>query len=255
MTVDGRQRNNNNLLWRRLDENLSLPPTIIPRDFTSSLYANGCIYWLRTCPEPLVVEFNVGSEKFRVISVPKYIIEEIRHPYVSKLIQIDGRLDVLALKTLINNKTSMKMCVLYGDVQHKKLTDISIATTSTSSAGTVSDFHWIEETIMIPPFKWKPEKSAYTILAVTDTNLLIIKSEQGVDPSFYLYDWRKKSFSKDVQIILENRKTPLHHKTPSFGSFVYKERGNISFPESFPKYFSGDPMVLIQTLYYWDGKR
>ncbi|XP_026451556.1 putative F-box protein At5g52610 [Papaver somniferum] len=98
MTVDGRQHNNN-LLWRRLDEKLSLPPAITPYDFSSSLYTNGCISWLRKArPDfgrvSLVVEFNVGSEKFRVISLPNYIIEEIRSPFGCQLIQIDGRLAV-----------------------------------------------------------------------------------------------------------------------------------------------------------------
>ncbi|RZC60065.1 hypothetical protein C5167_021830 [Papaver somniferum] len=235
MTVDGRQRNNN-LLWRRLDDELSLPPTISPLYFSSSLYANGCIYWLtRATPdkEPLVVEFNVGSEKFRVISIPNYIIEEIRDPYDSRLIQIGGRLAVLAFKLrwdtnvshpLSNNNTSMKMCVLYDDgddVQHKKLTDISNATTSISSAGTVSNFYWIEETFIVPPFECK--LLIYnSILAVPDTDLFIIKSEEGDDLSFYFYDWRKKSFSKDVQFILKDQKSHFREPLP-FGAFIYKE--------------------------------
>ncbi|KAI3884374.1 hypothetical protein MKW92_039531 [Papaver armeniacum] len=235
MTVDGRH-SNNNLLWRRLDSELLFPPTISPLEFTSSsLYVNGCIYWLTRATktrEPLVVEFNVGSEKFREISFPNYIIEETRYPYASKLIQIGGRLAVLALKIRsdakcsyppINNNTSMKMCVLYDDddVQHKKLTGISNATTSTSSAGTVSDFYWIEETFMVPPFKWKP-KMCDSILAVPETDLLIIKSEEWDDPSFYFYDWRKKRFSKDVQFIVKDQKSPYREPLP-FGAFIYKE--------------------------------
>ncbi|KAI3860807.1 hypothetical protein MKX03_033909, partial [Papaver bracteatum] len=234
MTVDGRH-SNNNLLWRRLDSELLSPPTISQLEFASPLYVNGCIYWLTdptSTTEPLLIEFNVRSEKFRVISFPNYIIEETRYPYASKLIQIGGRLAVLALKIRwdakcsyppINNNTSMKMYVLYDgdDVQHKKLTGISNATTSTSSAGTVSDFYWIEETFMVPPFEWKP-KMWNSILAVPDTDLLIIKSEAWDDPSFYFYDWRKKRFSKDMQFILKDQKSPNREPLP-FGAFIYKE--------------------------------
>ncbi|KAI3898394.1 hypothetical protein MKX03_007908 [Papaver bracteatum] len=226
MTVGGRHQNN--LLWRKIDNEFSLPPTICPFDFSSSRYADGSIYWLRTgsnsAMEPLVIEFNVGSEKFRIITIPNFIIEDVRYPYVSQLIQIDGRLAVLAKKmlrshhpdTTKNNKTSMKMCVLYynnGDDQDKKL-EGSISSTS-------SDWYWIEESFMMPPFDWDG-KEFDSILAVPDTDLLFMRSEGEAGSSFYLYDWRKKIFSKDAEFFIKRRKfskpTPL-----SFVYYVYKE--------------------------------
>ncbi|KAI3877308.1 hypothetical protein MKX03_024243, partial [Papaver bracteatum] len=233
-------QHNKNLTWRRIDDKFSLPPTISPFDFTSSLYANGSIYWLRTgsnsLTEPLVVEFNVGTEKFRVISIPNYIIEEIRYPYVCQLIQIDGRLAVLAKKickdifdehpdTTINNNTSMKMCVLYDkddDDQNKKFKDtIGGATTSASSVGKSSDYYWIAETFMMPPFDWNRLNSD-SIQAVPGTDLFIIRSEREAGSSFYFYDWRKKSFSEDEQFFIEKRKTSSL-ETFSFVFSVYKE--------------------------------
>ncbi|RZC87421.1 hypothetical protein C5167_035961 [Papaver somniferum] len=233
MTIGGRQHSNN-LSWRRLDDKFSLPPTISPFDFTSSLYANGSIYWLHTgsnaATQPLIVEFNVGTEKFRVISIPKYIIEEIRYPYVSQLIQIDGRLAALAKKickdtfgerpgTTINNNASMKMCVLYD-----KDDDIvsSAATTSTSSADGVGDFYWIKETFMMPPFDWDGLDSG-SVQAVPGTDLFIISSEGDAGSSFYFYDWRKKRFSKDEQFVIEKRKTSTHDEPFSFVHSLYKE--------------------------------
>ncbi|KAI3855187.1 hypothetical protein MKW92_037923 [Papaver armeniacum] len=234
MTIGGRQHINN-LSWIRLDDKFSLPPTISPFGFSSSLYANGSIYWLRTGPnsftEPLVVEFNVGTKKFRVISILNYIIEEIRYPYVSELIQIDGRLAVLAKKICkdidgqrtINNNASMKMCVLYD-----KYDDIigSAATTSTSSSAesvgnNSSDFYWVEETFMMPPFDWDGLNPG-SVQAVPGTDLFIIRSEGDAGSSFYFYDWRKKRFSKDEQFVIEKRKTSTREPF-SFVYSLYKE--------------------------------
>ncbi|KAI3895532.1 hypothetical protein MKW92_005664 [Papaver armeniacum] len=237
MTVGGRHQNN--LLWRKIDD--SLPPTICPFDFVSSLYANGSIYWLRTgsksVTEPLVIEFNVGSEKFRIITIPNFIIEDVRYPYISALIQIDGRLAVLAKKILPqsrshlgitkNNKTSAKMCVLYyndSDDQDKKLKGVMSSATATSSEGNISsssDCYWVEESFMMPPFDWDWEDFD-SILAVPDTDLFFIRSEGEAGSSFYLYDWRKKSFSKDVEFFIKKRKFS-YPKPLSFVYYAYKE--------------------------------
>ncbi|XP_026388623.1 putative F-box protein At5g52610 [Papaver somniferum] len=219
MTVDGRQHNKNNLSWRRIDDEFVLPPTISPSEFTSSVYANGSIYWLRndrkqhSVTEPLIVEFNVGSEKFRVISIPKYIIKQIRYPFYYKLIQIDGRLSVLATATTcITDTPSMKMCVLYD----KKLKDIISSISSSVAGSTVSnsgDFYWIQETFMMPHSDWGLLEFD-TIQAVPGTDLLIMRSEGHAGSTFYFYDWRKKSFNKESFFIAE---------TSSFEYFVYKE--------------------------------
>ncbi|KAI3901385.1 hypothetical protein MKW92_032255 [Papaver armeniacum] len=213
MTIDGRQHNNN-LSWRRIDDEFSLPPTISPSEFTHSLYANGSIYWLHTGREPLIVEFNVGSEKFRVISIPNYIIKEVRHRYICKLIQIDGRLAVLAkTTTCITNTPSMKMCVLYD----KKLKDIISSSTSSAAGSSVSnsgDFYWSEETFMMPHSDWRLLQFG-SIQAVPGTDLLIIRSEGAAGSTFHFYDWKKKkSFSEERYFIAE---------TSSFEYFVYKE--------------------------------
>ncbi|KAI3894935.1 hypothetical protein MKX03_022873 [Papaver bracteatum] len=216
MTVDGRQHNKNNLSWRRIDNEFVIPPTISPSDFSCSLYINGSIYWLCTGEEPLVVEFNVGSEKFRVISIPNYIIKEIRY-CDCKLIQIDGRLAVLAATTkwLGNNTPSMKMCVLYG----KKLKDIisSNVTSTSTAAGSSGDFYWAEETFMMPPFDWS-HLMFDSIQAVPGTDLLIIRSEEDAGSTFYFYRWRKKSFCKDGQIFVAKTKLQPY----LFEHFVYK---------------------------------
>lgn len=65
------------------------------------LYANGTIYWLRYSfnhkdlydPE-VIVAFDVGSEKFRIIPIPNFIITEPREESYSSpiaLLELNGR--------------------------------------------------------------------------------------------------------------------------------------------------------------------
>ncbi|RZC89694.1 hypothetical protein C5167_035689 [Papaver somniferum] len=193
----GRQNNS----WRKIDD---VPPAS-PTNFTSSAYANGSIYWLnrglgfKKDHEPCIVEFNFGSEKFRTIQLPSFIIEDVRYPYKTALMELDGRLALLPMKikschgSSDTNFTSLKRCILCTDDDDDDDDDQDAMSSSSSDSGSsVGNYYWMEETFSLPPFDWKPGIPEF-IRPIPGTNLLIIRHSS--DPSFYYYNWKRKSFS------------------------------------------------------------
>ncbi|XP_026384247.1 F-box protein At3g22700-like [Papaver somniferum] len=137
--------------WRKIDD-VSLPPGMAPSNLGEHLYASGSIYWLHKGNSPTdessILEFNVGSEKFRQISVPSSVVESHHTPF---LVEADGRPAMLAPDTGVI-KTSMKMFILYDDQdQAKKMKNTSSATCTgcSRSAGTTC-IHYMEETLLLP---------------------------------------------------------------------------------------------------------
>ncbi|XP_026445041.1 putative F-box protein At5g42430 [Papaver somniferum] len=195
--------------WRRIDDHPR--HDLVKMGFKSTKYANGSIYWLGySCSnDHCIIEFNVGSEKFREISLPNFIRDDIGVACGTKLIQIDGHLAILALGMsypsfqnnriiwVNNTKTSTKMCILY-DINNDQ------DARSTSSASICSNYYWMEGTFLMPPFD--PETGSRSIQTIPGTDLFIVRSYKDHDLSFYYYNWKKKSFSSskfEVHGILE----------------------------------------------------
>lgn len=184
--------------WRRIED---VPP-VLPRKLGDHVHTNGSIYWQSDIYDsgvPSIVEFNVRSERFRVISLPNFIIREITKPYVASLMEVSGRLAVLALKTTIvdyskdplinsnNNSTSVKMCILYDSHD-----DNQNGTSITGSSN--SNYHWMEESFSTPPFDWKLSWIEH-MHPIQGTDLSIMQYPEDDDFSFYYYNWKRRSFS------------------------------------------------------------
>ncbi|KAI3964982.1 hypothetical protein MKW92_009953, partial [Papaver armeniacum] len=193
--------------WRTID---AVPP-VSPLSLACSLStdANGSIYWLHYGPredtDPSIVEFNYGSEMFRVITLPKFIMNDIRVPYEdgNTITEFDGHVVLLAKKLrrsdngdwIKNHDSSMKMCILYNDDQRKK--DTGCGSFTCSDAGEKSNYYWMEDSLSMPPLDWKQD-SFHCILPIPGTDLMIVNSYDAC--SFYYYNWRKKSFTNKFRI-------------------------------------------------------
>ncbi|KAI3938529.1 hypothetical protein MKX01_030822 [Papaver californicum] len=86
--------------WKTIDELSPVKP------FGKAVYTNGSIYW-RNCGDKLckppdvevILAFNVGTEKFRVIPIPDIIVSSHRNPEVCRraeyLLEVDGHIAVI----------------------------------------------------------------------------------------------------------------------------------------------------------------
>ncbi|KAI3972034.1 hypothetical protein MKW92_042639, partial [Papaver armeniacum] len=190
-----------NNFWRPTADVSPAPPNKLGQ----SVSVNGSIYWFYSdeYQEPRIIDFNINSESFKVISLPNFIIQDTLWPYWVKVMQVGGRLAVLALKVRLtdkyghsdfwteNNDSTMKMCILYGRDGGKVDQD---AVCTTSNVGSSSTHYWVEETFTMPPFDWQPTWFD-SVLPILGTDLFIIKC--GDDFSFYYYNWKKKSYSSN----------------------------------------------------------
>ncbi|KAI3891969.1 hypothetical protein MKW92_038207 [Papaver armeniacum] len=178
--------------WRKIDE-------VAPRicGTVRAVSVNGSIYWMkgtgRSSSMPVakygaLVAFDMGSETFREIAIPKSLLEEI-HPI--KLLEVDGCIAIL-----------QRMCAL-----EVKLWIFS--------------GNWKEEIISIPSERDGTElyESIQHILSTEIIILKAIKTYGSAPRNFiflYHYD-RKKKTSKKVNIIQfpasmvsPAKRSPLH---------------------------------------------
>ncbi|KAI3922615.1 hypothetical protein MKX01_006304 [Papaver californicum] len=190
-----------------------------------SVYANSSIYWLYSGfnisnDEPLIVEFDVGIEKFRVISIPNFIINDIRAPYnhSNALLEVDVPLVLLAKNIspgdtwTLDHGTSMKMSVF----RNKN---------ASSGSSTIKNYFWTEDSFLVPPLAWEPSHGD-CVVPIPGTDLFIIRSVDGF--SFYYYNWKQKSFSNKFQFngfhsfINKNaKKEPLFFRCFSFAENIF----------------------------------
>ncbi|KAI3956745.1 hypothetical protein MKW92_027011 [Papaver armeniacum] len=178
--------------WRFIDAVPPVDPILL--HLTNSVYVNGSIYWLRADGQPLIVQLNFVTEKFRVISVPSSVIIGSCGRYKTDLMEMGGRLALLAKvnvnPTKARNKhgdnvipTSLKMCILHED-QDK---------TKNSTATSAVDYPWIEESFTLPPtLDWRPER--VDVIPIPGTDWFIVKLNDYF--SFYYYNWKNKNYSR-----------------------------------------------------------
>ncbi|XP_026431552.1 putative F-box protein At3g10240 [Papaver somniferum] len=181
------------ITWRRIE----LPPFELHNECYQrkhTIYLNGFIYF---CTENLMklgeqgndklVAFDVGAEKFRVITVPNFILNQPRHVYLSiYLIELEGRLAILSRM----NDYTAKLWVFddaYGN--NKEMN---------SSTSNSSDQHWTEVTIELP-YLWSDDREV-SFHSVAGTELIVIESlEKQFIFTRHLYNWKTKS-CKEIDI-------------------------------------------------------
>ncbi|OVA17700.1 F-box domain [Macleaya cordata] len=173
--------------WRWIHE---VPPYNVHKE---PFYANGALYWLSVLGSPdntlieVIVAFDVGSEKFRVIPIPNFILDHppptktFRHS-VDDLLEVDGHIALLDKTIHDENNVTFKMWIFDDDKKS-------------------SSCNWIEETISM---SCDPQQEMlFSFQAIAGTNLIIVESTRILMdpvPTLYCYD-RKKKTSRKVDII------------------------------------------------------
>ncbi|KAI3994599.1 hypothetical protein MKX01_028343, partial [Papaver californicum] len=218
--------------WRIIDAVPPVSPSCLSA--ATSAYANG--YWLLHGSDddefdpydvdPLIVEFSVGTEKFRVISIPNFIVDDLRPPYNSGngLTEVDGRLVLLARKmshtdydfnSWIKNKSiSMKTCILNNN--HDRDKGRTNLMSASSGSSTSNDYWWMEDSFLMPQFDWKPQ-DPNCVVPIPGTDLFIVRSSDA--RSFYYYNWRQKSYSDKFGF---NGFNSFIEEKASYGSFRFQ---------------------------------
>ena len=155
-----------------------------------STYANGSIYWMSELVDPLV-EFNVGSEKFRTIRVPKFIDWGLPTGY---LMELDGCLTMVPLSSLGARKQKLWK---FNDHNKKR----SNGTSNTTRVSRSERKKWTAVSFRIPRYicPW-----ATVIHQIPGKDQIILESyslnqelERHVRYArFYSYNRINKTFSK-----------------------------------------------------------
>ncbi|KAI3969021.1 hypothetical protein MKW92_040487 [Papaver armeniacum] len=180
--------------WRRID---AVPPCSL--DFIyNSVYANGSIYFCSSSfkdgdPKFLVV-FDVGSEKFRMIPIPIFILDHqplypyywLHRPY---LLAVDG--NVAILRRMSNRILKLWIYTDYNDDSKKEKTNPQATSFDDAEA------KWAEDIITLP-FSWDGDRSL-SFSNVEGTNQIIMelfgdRKRRVNSVSLYSYDWKKKTF-------------------------------------------------------------
>ncbi|KAI3928568.1 hypothetical protein MKW98_024169 [Papaver atlanticum] len=175
-----------------------------------SVYVNGSIYWIacqlaskRHCGEKVIVAFDVGSEKFRTIVVPKFITNQILDDteYTSSnfsedLLEVNN---CVALYTRLPGGYIVKLWILDCDDNHKK--DVS----------TNCNQHWTETTIELP-FQWD-NKRKVVFHGIPGTDEIIIetyedsRSINGI--AVVSYSWKSMTFREVESDELNHLNSPI----------------------------------------------
>ncbi|KAI3915850.1 hypothetical protein MKW92_003267 [Papaver armeniacum] len=153
--------------WRMIDEAPPCISRIVP-----AVSVNGSIYWMKCSGHSWyakyegLVAFDVGSETFREISIPKSVLEEI-HPI--KLLEVDGCIAIL-----------QRMCAF----------EVKLW---------IFNGNWIEEIISMPSDR--DGTDLYNSIHILGTEIIILKAKETYDAarnfiSLYHYDRKKKTLKK-----------------------------------------------------------
>ncbi|KAI3967119.1 hypothetical protein MKW92_048151 [Papaver armeniacum] len=202
--------------WRQIDG----IPSITPHDTVSSVCLNGSIYMLCTNnshydnnpPTQTIVEFNVGSEKFRIVETTSYIYDRSK----AYLMELDGRLCVLSYDTQDETCKSIKMRTLYDHseaVQDKKSKTMTSNNSSTAmSVAGSSNFDWGQAETLSFPHHIK----LHSIRHIPGTKLFISIN----DGYLYYYIWNHKSSKVNFEISSLLGDQTDQHYCLGFGTFT-----------------------------------
>ncbi|KAI3951234.1 hypothetical protein MKW92_050426, partial [Papaver armeniacum] len=176
--------------WRRIEE----APYGLP---LSSIYVNGSIYWFPNMSESsdwgngdivcTIMAFDVGSEKFRKIRIPQFIVDQ---PNIYPLLQLRC-VHVLEMNGCLAILTGGRVSAV----------DIWIHENNDKE---MSDESWKKQTINLPSycFSTPSESAVFFFHSIAGTKQLILevhhKKSSGHTKvlSLYSYDWQNKTFKK-----------------------------------------------------------
>ncbi|KAI3930810.1 hypothetical protein MKX01_037256 [Papaver californicum] len=167
------------------------------------VYVNGSIYWITGqliyrwhSGGEVIVAFDVGSEKFRTILVPKFITDQIPNDreYMGifnsskDLLEVSNR---VALYCRLPGGHIVKLWILDCDDVNKK--DISASRTTSCNQ------NWTGRTIELP-FQWD-NKRRVVFHGIPGTDEILIETYKGRRPyikclSLMSYNWKSMTFRK-----------------------------------------------------------
>ncbi|KAI3885992.1 hypothetical protein MKW92_049471 [Papaver armeniacum] len=182
--------------WRRIE----LPPFELEvEDYRRkhTVYLNGFIYYCTSTfmeageiGNDKIVAFDVGAEKFRVITVPNFILNQPRDVYRddashSYLIELAGR---IALLSRISDCTA-KLWVFDGVHDGNK--------EKNTSMGSGSNHNWTEVALELP-YLWSADRDI-CFHSVGGTDQIVIESYDDSNFTRHFYNWKTKS-CKEIYI-------------------------------------------------------
>ncbi|KAI3925838.1 hypothetical protein MKW92_046756 [Papaver armeniacum] len=175
-----------------LGENLKIDQVPPVRPDGVSVYANGSIYrrnrndnFFKPPDIELIVAFDVGTEKFRVIPIPDFVTGSPEAPDYSRrrdkqlLLEVDGH--IALIDRLSEN--AVKLWISDDDYMLKK-----------------TDVKWVEETIILP-FPWPSGKCLYFRAVEGTKQMIIYKAPEARGfVTIYIYDRVTKNF-RAIEIV------------------------------------------------------
>ncbi|KAI3838931.1 hypothetical protein MKW92_001820 [Papaver armeniacum] len=189
-------------IWRRIHEQVPY------YDFMDrqSVYSSGCIYWSNVYLEDkeeipdvdeVLVVFDVGREKFRVISVPSFVSDRptanVDNGFVLDLLEVDGRVTILRMMS-----SYVKLCIF--DDDHGDSNKNNTNTTTSSS-----NKNWTEVIITLP-FSYSDNTNLYfhtipgtdqIILETYEISKFVNSHSRKISLILlFIYDWKKKTFRR-----------------------------------------------------------
>ncbi|KAI3853605.1 hypothetical protein MKW98_025122 [Papaver atlanticum] len=180
--------------WRRIDE---VPTRKLRSTWGNSVSVNGSIYFTTSkqtsstngngIPD-FIVAFDLGSEKFREIRVPDFILDQPldSDEYVCRCVDILELSDRVSLVGRVNGYT-VKLW-LFDDAYVQK-------GNNTSTACSTDSQNWKEITIQLPYF-WGGDRTL-DFISVVGTDLLILESYQpNCGDMYHSYNWKGNSFAE-----------------------------------------------------------
>ncbi|KAI3914370.1 hypothetical protein MKW98_014977 [Papaver atlanticum] len=162
--------------WRTIDE---VPQYYLKGD--TAVYANGSVHWITYAlfhkylseRKLLIVAFDVGSEKFRIITVPKFITDQFGEDFddVTHLLEVNDR---VALAHILPDGNIAKLWILHDNTNWKAVT-------------------------LKLPFLWD-ENQWVEFHGIAGTDQILLETyADGADMkhvSLYSYNWKNKAFRK-----------------------------------------------------------
>lgn len=199
-------------IWRKVDYNHT---QLDISNGAHPAHVNGSIYWIMSPgkdKDKVVMVFEVGSETFRVILIPNFILDRLLYldgvtPLVNILVEVDGHLTIL-----VTEGENLLNLWIYSDNDG------------------VTGANWTKETIQMPRH-W--DEIHYLVFkAITCTDLIIIKFLPGsgclkyerhqLRECLYYYNRKEKKYYRNQYEMLldDGGYNGAHHITTFFETLL-----------------------------------